>query len=250
MRRDRGRELIFGLVVALATAILGVLLGFIWYLVAPPLPLRKVQGGLAYIAPDPEQQVAQDGWFAILGLIFGIVVSVAVWVIARAWRGPIQLFAVTVGAVGAGFLAWVVGTQIGASGYEERLAAAPMDAIVQRPPELSATSTKTCVPYTDQCVTTRGGDLLVPALGAVISYAVLAGWSRWPSLRRREEEEYEAMAEASQLPVPPPDPAQGWHQPWPGHTPPSSSSEPGQAGPGWPEPPGSPPAGPSRGPAA
>ncbi|MGH2603378.1 MAG: DUF2567 domain-containing protein [Dehalococcoidia bacterium] len=209
MRRERDRELIAALGVALATAVLGVLLGFVWYLLAPPLPLKKVDGGLAYTSPNPEQQVAQDGWFTILGLIFGILAAVLVWVIFRRWRGPIQLFAVALGAAGAGYLAWLVGREIGLDAYRDVVAAAPLNTVVEKPIDLSATGgDRICLP--ERCVTLRSGDILIPALGAAIGYSLLAGWSRWPSLRRHEEEE---LALSS---------AQEW----------------GQAGPEWPEQPG------------
>jgi len=184
---SRGQELLSAFVVAVAVAVGGVVLGLAWYVAAPPLPLKKVEGGLAFTGPQPEELVAQDGWFAILGLVFGVLAAVAAWTLVRRWRGPIQLFALLLGAVGAGFLAWQVGTEIGQNEYREAVASAPIGTVIERPLELSASSTKTCMAR--RCVTTRGGDILVPALGSVIGYAVLAGWSRWPSLRRQEEEE-------------------------------------------------------------
>jgi Protein of unknown function (DUF2567) len=183
----KGQELLSALVITVAVAVGGVVLGLVWYLLAPPLPLKKVQGGLAFTSPQPEELVAQDGLFAILGFVFGVLAAVAAWTLARRWRGPVQLFALLLGAIGAGFLAWQVGTQIDQDGYRETVAASPMGTTIERPIELSASSTKTCLAHS--CVTTRGGDILVPALGSVIAYAVLAGWSRWPSLRRQEEQE-------------------------------------------------------------
>jgi hypothetical protein len=174
-------------VVATAVAVAGVLLGLAWYLLAPPLPLKKVEGGLAFTSPQPEELAAQDGWFAVLGFVFGVLVAVAAWTLARRHRGPIQLFALLIGAIGAGFLAWQVGTQIGQDEYRQAVASAPLGTQIDRPIELSSSTTKACVQ--ERCVTTRGGDILVPALGSVIAYAVLAGWSRWPSLRREEEPE-------------------------------------------------------------
>lgn len=200
-RRNRGPELFSALIVAVAISTLGVLLGYVWHLLAPTLPLKKVEGGLAYITPDPEQQVAQDGWFSILGLVFGLLAAVLVWVLFRKWRGPIQLFAVTLGAIGAGFLAWEVGSEIGFDAYRAKAASAPLETIVERPVDLYASQTKTCV--LDRCVTTRSGDILVPGLGAVIGYSLLAGWSRWPSLRR-EEDEFLAFSSAQEwVPVDP-----------------------------------------------
>lgn len=183
----RGRELLSALVVAVAVTVGGVVLGLVWYLVAPPLPLKKVDGGLAFTSPQPEQLAAQDGWFAILGFAFGVIVAITAWVLVRRHRGPIQLFALLIGAVGAGFLAWQVGTQIDQDEYRQAVASAPLGTRIDRPIELSSSSTEACLQK--RCVTTRGGDILVPALGAVIAYAVLAGWSRFPSLRREEDEQ-------------------------------------------------------------
>lgn len=185
-RADRGAELLSALVVTISTGTLGVLMGLAWYLLAPTLPGKKVQGGLAYTSPYPEEQVAQDGWFTILGLIFGVLAAVLAWTLIKKWRGPIQMFAVTIGAIAAGYLAGAVGSQIGLDDYRERVAAAPIGAIVQKPVELSSAGTDTCV--LGRCVHVKGGVLLVPSLGAAIAYALLAGWSRWPSLRREEEE--------------------------------------------------------------
>jgi hypothetical protein len=209
--------------VAVSVAASGVLLGLAWHLVAPPLPLIKVDGDrLAYVGPEPEQPVAADGWFTILGFAFGIVAAVLVWVLVRRLRGPLQLIALTLGAAGAGYIAFLVGTNINTS-FDEWREAAQVDSIVERPAELSASNMRLCLPFLDRCVSVRSGNLLVPALGSVIGYSLLAGWSSWPSLRR-EEEEMEAEAE---------------HR---GRL--SFEMGPGQAGTGPPEPPESP--GPAR----
>ncbi|HEX6686912.1 MAG TPA: DUF2567 domain-containing protein [Candidatus Limnocylindrales bacterium] len=185
--RQAGREALAATVVALAVAVGGVLLGLLWYLLAPPLPLKKVEAGMAFITPQPEELAAQDGWFTILGFVFGVLAAVATWVLVRRWRGPWQLVALLVGAVGAGFLAWKIGTQIGQDEYRDKVASAPMGTVIDRPIELSSAKSRSCL--AGRCITTPGGDIFVPALGAVIGYAVLAGWSRWPSLRREEEEQ-------------------------------------------------------------
>lgn len=196
----RGREQLSALVVAVAVAVGGVALGYVWYLLAPPLPLRKVEGGLAFTQPQPEQLAAQDGWFALLGFVFGILVAVAAWVLARRYRGPLQLLALLLGTVGAGFLAWKVGVEIDQDSYRQAVASAPLGTVIERPIELSSSTTKACLGT--RCLTTRGGTILVPALGAVIAYAVLAGWSRWPSLRREEElqEQHERLVQGGGWP--------------------------------------------------
>jgi ABC-type Fe3+-siderophore transport system permease subunit len=174
--------------VAVSVAASGVLLGIVWYLVAPPLPLMKVEGDrLAYISPEPEQPVAADSWFTILGFAFGIIAAVLVWVLARRARGPLQLIALTLGALAAGYVAFAVGTNINTS-FDARRAEAAVNQVVERPAELSASNMRLCLPLLDRCLSVRSGNLLVPALGAVVGYSLLAGWSSWPSLRREEEE--------------------------------------------------------------
>lgn len=182
-----GRELLSALVVAVAVAMCGAVLGLVWYVLAPPLPLRKVEGGLAFTGQQPEQLAAQDGWFAILGFGFGILAAVAAWVLVRRYRGPLQLVALLLGALGAGYLAFRVGIQIDQDQYRQTVASAPLGAMIERPIELSSGSTKACLRA--RCLSTPGGPILVPAFGAMIAYAVLAGWSRWPSLRREEEQQ-------------------------------------------------------------
>ncbi len=185
--------------VAVSVAASGVLLGIVWYLVTPPLPLIKVEGDrLAYVGPEPEQPVAADGWFTILGFAFGVLAAVLVWVLVRRARGPLQLIALTLGAAGAGYIAFLVGTNINTT-FEERRAAAAVNETIERPAELSASNMRVCLPFVDRCVSVRGGDLLVPALGSVVGYSLLAGWSSWPSLRREEEEAEQAQRLSSEM---------------------------------------------------
>jgi hypothetical protein len=181
------RELMSALAVAFGVAATGLLLGFVWILVAPTLPLRKVEKGMAYIAPDPEQPVAGDGWFTILGLVLGLIVAIMVWIVAAKARGPIQLIGLTLGALAAGYLAWQFTVHV-PSDYAKRVSQAQLNDIVQRPPELNATNSPVCLPTLDRCRSVRSGELWVPALGAVVGYSLMAGWSRWPNLRREEGE--------------------------------------------------------------
>jgi hypothetical protein len=199
--------------VAVSVAASGVLLGLAWHLVAPPLPLIKVDGDrLAYVGPEPEQPVAADGWFTILGFAFGIVAAVLVWVLVRRLRGPLQLIALTLGAAGAGYIAFLVGTNINTS-FDERREAAQVDSIVERPAELSASNMRLCLPFLDRCVSVRSGNLLVPALGSVIGYSLLAGWSSWPSLRREEEQEEADRAAQLSFGMGQDPAATGWQEP-------------------------------------
>jgi hypothetical protein len=182
-RGGRGADVLSALVTAAVIGVLGLGLGLLWRALAPTLPLRMAEPGLVYTSAEPEQLAAAEGWFVLLGLGFGVLVAVLAWVLLPSRRGPIQLAGVLVGTLIAGWVAWWLGHRIGLAEYEHLRAGAPLDTIVQRPPDLRAVKRLSFFPYA------VGGSLLVPALAAVVSYALMAAWSRWPSLRREEDRE-------------------------------------------------------------
>lgn len=184
-RRPVGRTAAAATAIALGTAALGLPYALIWALVAPDIPLVKVDGVdlLPEIGPDvvpaqpePEQFVAADGWFAVLGAVFGVAAAVGAWRFARRARGPVALVALTVGAVGAGMLAAWLGQRIGLADYRQALAAAPPGARLSHPPHLSVDGLPR--PF---------GVPLVAGLAAAVTYTLLASWSRHPSLRPGRE---------------------------------------------------------------
>jgi hypothetical protein len=171
-------------IAAVSVSALGLGLGLLWYLVVPPLPVRKVEGGFAYIQPDPEQPVAADGWFAILGLLFGVLMALAFWAILRKSRGPVQLAGLVLGAIAAGWIAFNFGMALEKQKYDAGMKAAVMEQIVDSPAKINAVK-RFNVPLLGNKPLV--GTPLVPALGVSLAYAVLAGWSRWPSLRPHEQ---------------------------------------------------------------
>jgi hypothetical protein len=208
------KELGLAAAVAVGVSALGAALGWLWFVIAPPLPVRKVEGGYAYIQPDPEQPVAADGWFVILGLLFGILIAIAVWAILRRYRGPLQMVALILGALAAGFIALKTGQVLEKQKYDAGVRGAALEAVVDSPAKPAVTSTQLCLPFTDLCRSLPGGVQLIPALGASLTYAIMAGWSRWPSLRPDEPDpEEDDLSSAMAW-----DPAgQGWPaQPGPG----------------------------------
>lgn len=167
--------------VALGIGVLGLALGWAWYALAPTLPLKIVAEGAVYTSAEPEQLAASDSWFVLLGFGFGLLVALLVWVLLPRRRGPWQLAGVVLGCLVAGWAAWWLGHNIGLAHYQDLLAHAPVDTLIQKPVDLRAVKHLDFFPYA------IGGSLLVPALGAVVMYALLAAWSSWPSLRRGEE---------------------------------------------------------------
>ncbi|NIL56785.1 DUF2567 domain-containing protein [Salinispora arenicola] len=163
---------------AFGVMLLGVPLGLLWAGLAPDTPVVKTTSGAVYGEPQPEQPFAADGWFSLLGLGFGVLAAVGLWFLLRRSRGPVGLAAAVLGSLGAALVAWQVGRRVGLATFEHLLATAADGQTFGQPAQLRAGGVEWVgllpVPY---------GNVLVPALGAAIGYTLLAGWSRWPSLR-------------------------------------------------------------------
>lgn len=168
--------IISAVVIVAAVTALGVPYGLFWSLLAPGVPVRVVEGGAVYGEPQPEQPLAADGWFTLLGVGFGVLVALGVWFAGRQVRGLPALAALTAGTVGAALVAWWLGRQVGLGGFESALAAAGPGTPLERPPDLSVVDAGWWPPRVF-------GVLLVPALAAVATYTLAAAWSRFPTLR-------------------------------------------------------------------
>ncbi|WFE20996.1 DUF2567 domain-containing protein [Solwaraspora sp. WMMD937] len=168
-----------GLYVAAAITVGGAPLGVAWSMLAPWIPVVKTEQGAAVRGGDPEVFVAADGWFAMLGVGYGILAGIVVWAALPRSRGPYGLVAVTAGGLGAAALAWALGRQIGLAGYQRAIEAAALGAQLERPPDLQAGDFDLWFGV----LPTVTGAFGAPALGAVLAYTMLAGWSSHPDLR-------------------------------------------------------------------
>jgi hypothetical protein len=150
-----------------AVLVLGGPLGLIWAWLAPNVPVLDAgQGGIVVNDPSPEEYIAADGWYTMLGLGFGLVVAIVAWLVLRKDRGPFLLLGVVLGTLGAGYLVgpWIGGL-IGKSSYHHWQATAVQGATYMAPPQVHSV-----------------GPRLVPAFAAAIVLTLLAGWSNDPDL--------------------------------------------------------------------
>ncbi|WP_165449572.1 hypothetical protein [Krasilnikovia cinnamomea] len=162
------RTVSVGALTALVVALAGVPLGLIWTWLAPSVPVLNAGApGIVVNDPSPEEYIAADGWFAILGCAFGLVVAITAWLVLRRYRGPVLLLGVTVGALGAAVTAWAVGREVGLHAYQQWRESSAPGATYAAPPDLHAF-----------------GTLLVPAFVAVIVLTLMAGWASDPDLQR------------------------------------------------------------------
>ena len=166
--RSRRRTLVTAAATLLLIAALGGPLGLLWHVLSPPVPVLDAgASGIVINDPSPEEYIAAEGWFTLLGFAFGLVVAIAAWLVLRRQRGPALLLGVTIGALGAALVAWRLGRQIGLGAYERWRETATAGATYHAPPDLHA-----------------HGVLLVPAFAAAIVLTLLAGWSNDPDLDR------------------------------------------------------------------
>jgi Protein of unknown function (DUF2567) len=178
-RPPRARAIVIWIVTVLVIALLGAPLGLLWRVAAPSVPVVKTDAGAVLAQPEPEQFIAADGWFALLGVGLGGLVALAVWFGLRRYRGPAGAIAVTIGMIGAAILAWRLGREVGLAEYQQVAAAAPSGTNLQKPPDLRSGG----VSWLAGVVPVSWGVLLAPAFGAAVIYTALAAWSTHPGLQ-------------------------------------------------------------------
>ncbi|MFI7017606.1 AAA family ATPase [Streptomyces sp. NPDC050164] len=103
-------------VIAVAVALGGALLGVLWWWLAPHVPLvgDVAEGNWVVYLKDTEgeQAVGVDGTFTLLGLAFGVVSALVVFLLRR--RGGVPLVVgLAVGGLLGSLLAWRVGVWLG-----------------------------------------------------------------------------------------------------------------------------------------
>ncbi|MFJ2727279.1 AAA family ATPase [Streptomyces collinus] len=102
--------------ITLAVALSGVLLGLLWWWLAPHVPLVGDQVDKSWVVylkdTEGEQAVGVDGTFTLLSLAFGAVSAVVVFLLRR--RGGVPLVvALGLGGLLGAVLAWRLGVWLG-----------------------------------------------------------------------------------------------------------------------------------------
>lgn len=105
------RDVTAAALVVLAMAVAGLLLGVLWYLVAPRLSFRiDASDNILPLGPvESEALIGADGWFVALTALVGLLAGVTTWWRWRAVRGP----AVAVGLAAGGLAGALVASWIG-----------------------------------------------------------------------------------------------------------------------------------------
>jgi hypothetical protein len=177
------------LAVGVVVAVLGAGVGWLWSEVAPRVAVIKADQGFYYADSEPEQAVAADGWFLILGAIVGIIVAALAWYLLRRYRGPAILVGLTIGSLAAAVLAWWVGTKIGTAQFDQVRNTVAVGTRVNAPLGLRITGLKMDNLWTSLPT----GVVAVQALIAAAVYTLFSGFSGYSDLRGDPVPGYQPM---------------------------------------------------------
>jgi hypothetical protein len=172
--------------VAVVVAGMGLVIGWLWAELAPRVGVIKTANGFIYADAEPEQAVAADGWFAIIGAAAGLVFGVLVWQLRR-FRGVVMMVGLAMGSLIGAYLAWWLGYKIGMSEFAHVRDSAAVGARLEAPLNLRMTGLDAGHWWPPKVT----GVAAVQALFAVITYTCLAGFSAHANLRGAERPEPE-----------------------------------------------------------
>jgi hypothetical protein len=131
--RFRGAALVL-LATAAASAVLGLIAGFIWSAVAPRALLDLQSRGAAYLVHvETTAYIAADGWFCLLTAIGGLICGVAGYFLAVRKYGAIAMAGLALGGLAASALAMWIGQQQGQAGFRAALLSRPVGTLLHQP---------------------------------------------------------------------------------------------------------------------
>ena len=117
------------LAIVAGTALLGLVAGYVWWLVAPRALLVIVSHGAAgLVQSETSAFIAADGIFCLIALAGGVVSGALGYLLGVRKYGPLPMIGVLAGALAAGFLARWGGEQPGSGMFHHLLATLPVGA--------------------------------------------------------------------------------------------------------------------------
>ena len=94
-----------------------------WWLVDLPAYRVNPDGGAVTSERGLADYLGGDAWFAVLGLLAGLVLGLTAWRRLGRWGWPVVVVTAVV-AAGSGLLCWTVGYHLGPGAFNPRLAQA------------------------------------------------------------------------------------------------------------------------------
>ncbi|WP_405619083.1 ABC transporter permease [Streptomyces sp. NBC_01511] len=123
--------------VTVAVGLSGVLLGLLWFWLAPRVPLFVTESAVILKDTEGEEAIGADSTFVLLAVGFGLVSAALVFWFRR--RGGIPLvIGLALGGLLASGLAWLVGRELSPADVVTQARAAGVGATFDAPLELNA----------------------------------------------------------------------------------------------------------------
>lgn len=153
-----------------AVALLGLPLGALWSLLAPPefaarSPQARLPGGVLPFVGQSEHRFDDMAIFLLLGLAAGVLTGAALWLFRRL-RGPVVLLAGVLGSLIAAWLAMRAGLWLVAARY----------------PDLSGTP----APFPRAPVLESGWVIVGQPFALAVTYSITTAWNRSDDLGGRD----------------------------------------------------------------
>ncbi|MER8182532.1 DUF2567 domain-containing protein [Kitasatospora sp. NPDC094015] len=103
-----------GALTFLACAVLGVLMGLLWFWLAPRVMFQVSGNQILYMDPEGEQRAGADAVFALLGLGAGLLTAVGAFLLTRGRGGGIAVaVGLALGGLAGSVAAWQLGAALG-----------------------------------------------------------------------------------------------------------------------------------------
>lgn len=131
MRQRARTGILIALAIVAGSAVLGLLGGLIWNVVAPRALLLEISAGTAQVVnAETRAFIGADAWFCLIAAVAGLLTGIVGCWLGIARRSPGTRLAVTIGLIagavaGAYAMLWL-GQQLGQAGYQHDLADSPV----------------------------------------------------------------------------------------------------------------------------
>jgi hypothetical protein len=114
LQRNPGAEVRPGVLTALGSALLGLVVGLLWLWLAPRVPLYADTKAVYLKDPEGEQRAAADGAFVLLGIAAGAATALVAFLLTRRRGGGVAVaLGLAVGGVLGSVAAWQLGVALG-----------------------------------------------------------------------------------------------------------------------------------------
>ncbi len=146
-QRPPGSGLVRFLAVVLVSVVAGLIGGLVWVAVAPRASYVVISHGSAdVINAETSAFIAGDAVYCIIGVVGGLLIGLAGYLIGVRRYGPLPMVAVLGGSIVAGIVTRWVGEHSGLTAFNHQLLTSPLGTHLQAPLALAGDTSATTWP--------------------------------------------------------------------------------------------------------